>query len=88
MVGGNAYVRSTNNIFFSANTNLVGLFDDGTVYFSGNLTSPGDLSIGSVSTTGSINYTMGNAAHWTTSVATIAEALDQLALRIWNIENP
>jgi hypothetical protein len=92
VVGGNAYVRSTNNIFFSANTNLVGLFDDGTVYFSGNVVSPGDLSIGSVNTSGSItgiiNYTMGNAAHWTTPVTTIEEALDQLALRIWNIENP
>ena len=34
------------------------------------------------------SFTMGNAAHWTTPVTTIAAALDQLAERIWNIENP
>ena len=31
---------------------------------------------------------MGNSVHWTTPVTTVAEALDQLAARIWAIENP
>ena len=33
-------------------------------------------------------YTMGNFAHWTSNVSTISAALDQLASRIYNIENP
>jgi hypothetical protein len=35
-----------------------------------------------------IAYTMGNVAHWTSNVTTISAALDQLAQRIYNIENP
>jgi hypothetical protein len=35
-----------------------------------------------------IAYTMGNVAHWTSNVTTISAALDQLAERIYNIENP
>ena len=35
-----------------------------------------------------IAYTMGNIAHWTSNVTTISAALDQLAERIYNIENP
>jgi hypothetical protein len=33
-------------------------------------------------------YTMGNFTHWTSNVSTISAALDQLASRIYNIENP
>jgi hypothetical protein len=33
-------------------------------------------------------YTMGNVTHWTSNVSTISAALDQLASRIYNIENP
>jgi hypothetical protein len=35
-----------------------------------------------------IAYTMGNVAHWTSNVTTISAALNQLASRIYNIENP
>jgi hypothetical protein len=35
-----------------------------------------------------IAYTMGNVAHWTSNVTTISAALNQLAERIYNIENP
>ena len=35
-----------------------------------------------------IAYTMGNVAHWTGNVSTISAALNQLASRIYNIENP
>jgi hypothetical protein len=35
-----------------------------------------------------IAYTMGNVTHWTSNVTTISAALDQLAERIYNIENP
>ena len=87
VVGGNAFIRSTRHIFFVANTNVIGVFDDGTVYIGGNINSPGDLTVGNVTASGNIAYTMGNAAHWTTSVTTVAAALDQLASRIWNIEN-
>jgi hypothetical protein len=33
-------------------------------------------------------YTMGNVTHWTSNVSTISAALDQLASRIYDIENP
>jgi hypothetical protein len=33
-------------------------------------------------------YTMGNFTHWTSNVSTISAALDQLASRIYDIENP
>ena len=33
-------------------------------------------------------YTMGNVTHWTSNVSTISAALNQLASRIYNIENP
>jgi hypothetical protein len=35
-----------------------------------------------------IAYTMGNVSQWTSNVTTISAALDQLAERIYNIENP
>ena len=37
---------------------------------------------------GDITFTMANTTHWTTPVYTINDALNQLAERIWNIENP
>jgi hypothetical protein len=33
-------------------------------------------------------YIMGNVTHWTSNVSTISAALDQLASRIYDIENP
>ena len=33
-------------------------------------------------------FTMANVTHWTSNVTTISAALNQLAERIWNIENP
>lgn len=33
-------------------------------------------------------FTMANSQHWTSNVTTISAALNQLAERIWNIENP
>lgn len=33
-------------------------------------------------------FTMANYQHWTSNVSTIGDALNQLAERIWNIENP
>ena len=33
-------------------------------------------------------FTMANPTHWTTNVSTIGDALNQLAERIYNIENP
>jgi len=34
------------------------------------------------------SFTMSNVAHWTANVSTIGAALDQIAARIWAIENP
>lgn len=33
-------------------------------------------------------FTMANITHWTSNVTTISAALNQLAERIWNLENP
>jgi hypothetical protein len=33
-------------------------------------------------------FTMANMQHWTSNVSTIGDALNQLAQRIYNIENP
>ena len=35
-----------------------------------------------------VSFTMGNTTHWTSNVFTFEEAVNQLAERIWNIENP
>lgn len=35
-----------------------------------------------------IAFTMANFQHWTSNVSTINDALNQLAERVWNIENP
>ena len=37
---------------------------------------------------GNLAYTPNNAAHWNGTVSNVAAALDQLAARIWAIENP
>ena len=50
---------------------------------TGNLTLP---ATGSVH--GNVAFTMANTSHWTSNVYTTEEALNQLAERIWNIENP
>jgi hypothetical protein len=39
-------------------------------------------------TYGNLAYTPNNAAHWNGTVSNVAAALDQLAARIWAIENP
>lgn len=35
-----------------------------------------------------LSYTPNNESHWTSPVTTVADALDQLAARIYAIENP
>jgi hypothetical protein len=37
---------------------------------------------------GTVVYTPNNAAHWNGTISNVAAALDQLAARIWAIENP
>ena len=53
-----------------------------------NGTVTADNFVGNGSQLTGIAYTMGNATHWTGNVTTISAALDQLAERIYNIENP
>jgi len=50
-------------------------------------TFSGNVSADNIVNT-SVDYTMGNATHWTTPVSNVAVALDQLAQRIYNLENP
>ena len=37
---------------------------------------------------GNLVYTPNNATHWSGTISNVAAALDQLAARIWAIENP
>jgi hypothetical protein len=37
---------------------------------------------------GTVVYTPNNAAHWNGTISNVAMALDELAARIWAIENP
>ena len=53
-----------------------------------NGTVTADSFVGNGSQLTGIAYTMGNVAHWTSNVTTISAALNQLASRIYNIENP
>jgi hypothetical protein len=46
-----------------------------------------DLTV-SGNVTGNVSFTMANIVHWTSNVSTISDALNQLAERIWAIENP
>jgi hypothetical protein len=72
-------------------TSNIGMFSDSVYSPSGtidtlnavNLTVSGNLLI-----TGDTLYTMGNVTHWTSNVFTFTAAINQLAERIWNIENP
>jgi len=52
-------------------------------------TEDGNLSLPSNGyVNGSVSFTMANATHWTTPVYSIEDAINQLAERIYNIENP
>lgn len=77
-VGQSNLVPASTNQAISTNT---GIFNIAQV--------TGDLIVnGNVSVDGNIGFTMANFQHWTSNVSTIADALNQLAERIWNIENP
>ena len=63
--------------------------------FAANLTSIDSFYVGNIrffdgsqQTTSGTEFTMANITHWTTNVTTISDALNQLAERIWNLENP
>ena len=76
-------VTATQSIFapniFAANlTSISGLNTANIRFF--------DNSLQTTAFTG--NFTMANTAHWTSNVTTISAALNQLAERIWNLENP
>ena len=43
---------------------------------------------GNLTVANDIDFIMANYQHWTSNVSTISAALNQLAERIWNIENP
>lgn len=63
--------------------------------FAANLTSIDSFYVGNIrffdgseQTTSGTEFTMANVTHWTSNVTTISDALNQLAERIWNLENP
>ena len=53
-----------------------------------NLTAPDTTITGNLTVDGDIAFIMANVAHWTSNVTTLSSAINQLASRIYNIENP
>jgi hypothetical protein len=99
VIGGNAAIRSDNGVFFAANTSLAGLLKDGNFFVNSNLSVTGaivsntisiagNLTAGNINTLGQIDYLMGNALHWNSVVSNVAAALDQIAARLYALENP
>jgi hypothetical protein len=72
---------SYRNIFLSGNVQF-------TSSPAGMISGASSISTIDLTATGNISFTMSNASHWTTPVTSVAAALNQLAARIWAIENP
>jgi hypothetical protein len=72
-----AVVGYVDNAVFTANIGIIGYINLANTIQSSQITAA-NLGI----------YTMGNVTHWTSNVSTISAALDQLASRIYDIENP
>lgn len=77
------YVTATQSIFapniFAANlTSISGLNTANIRFFDNSLQTTAYTDA----------FTMANVTHWTSNVTTISSALNQLAERIWNLENP
>jgi hypothetical protein len=90
LTAGNSYVGVTqtfaNVVIYNANTAVTHTWQftqDGDI----KLPSAGDI-LDSAGNSAITSFTMSNAAHWTTPVTTIAAALNQIAERLWDIENP
>jgi hypothetical protein len=93
VIGGNAAIRTDGNVFLVANTSVAGLNKDGTFFVNSNLfvTSgifSSNLTVGNISATGRIDYIMGNILHWNPAVSNVSAALDQIAARLYALENP
>ena len=75
-----------------ANVHTTSVMLTGNIEFSGSpggaITGAGLISTQNLTVSGNIAFTMANATHWTTPVTSVAAALNQLAARIWAIENP
>jgi hypothetical protein len=103
VIGGNAVLRSDNSIFFVANTSAAGLIKDGDFFITSGLTVQenisadsisadslniqGNIEANNISLLGQIDYTMGNAIHWNPAVSNVAAAIDQIAARLYALEN-
>jgi hypothetical protein len=93
VIGGNAVVRSDRNIFFIANTASAGLLKDGNfsissgLFVGNNASMTGNLTANNFNVTGQIDYTMGNVTHWSPAVSSVQAALDQIAARLYALEN-
>jgi len=98
VIGGNAAVRTDGNVFFVANTSVAGLLKDDLFFINSNLfvqsgissntlSVQGNVSVGNISAVGQIDYTMGNVTHWNSAVSTVSAALDQIAARLYILEN-
>jgi hypothetical protein len=70
------------NFFVNSNLSVTGAIVSNTISIAGNLTA------GNINTLGQIDYLMGNALHWNSVVSNVAAALDQIAARLYALENP
>ena len=75
----NANIAATN---FNASANVAAVYINATA----NITA-GNVNATRI-VTSNVSYIMGNSTHWTTPVSNVAAALDQLAARMYALENP
>lgn len=75
----NLYVQQ-GNIVANINNSVVCDINSLVSAFTGNVSATNFI--------GNVDFTMANVTHWTSAVYNIADAINQLAQRIYNIENP
>ena len=81
VIGGNAAIRTDSNVYFAANTKIVGLQKDGNFTL---LNTNLQFKDGSVITSllDATAYTPNNAANYNQTITNIKQALDELAARL------
>jgi hypothetical protein len=80
-------VNVLGNIVIVDGLNVNDIVALGNVNISGNVLS-GNIGADNLTVFGQINYIMGNVSHWSPAVSNVAAALDQIAARLYALENP
>ena len=82
VIGGNATIKTDGNVYFAANTKLVGLNKDGNFALFNTSLQFSDGSVQSTGNVGALNYYPNTAANYRDTITNIQQALDELAARL------